>query len=433
VLAQIDKYMASARAKLAAVPAGAPRLRLALRMVATVFPSTIMKVPPYLGAGIIAKLLLDRLTRGLENQTKVREDVDAIGRGLYGNVTTDMDLMVGDLADAARQSPLLVQHLRAGDAKTALATAHTIPGSAAFLAAWDHFMQRFGMRGPSEIDISRPSWAEEPGSLLQVVIANLQHDQPGIHRTKHAQLAAAGKVAGVRLVGAARQGRWGVVRGPLVRRLVRVALNLLPVREHPKYLMIRLRGLVREVILECAALLQQQGRIDEIGDVWFLNGQELATALENSKQEVRSLITSRQQAYLRFWQIVPPRVITSDGETPTVAHEHTGLPAGALAGSPVSAGTVEGKAKVIVDPQRELLSPGEILVAPFTDPGWTPLFINAAGLVMEVGGLMTHGSVVAREYGIPAVVSVIDATKKIRTGQQIRVNGSLGYVEILDG
>jgi pyruvate,water dikinase len=343
-----------------------------------------------------------------------------------------MDLLVGDLADAARKSPQLVKHLSQGDAKQVLASAHTIPGSAEFVAAWTSFMQRYGMRGPSEIDISRPGWAEEPASLLQVVIANLQHGEPGAHRAHHARLAKEGAVAAHRLEEAARQGLWGWVRGPVVRRLVRVARSLIPIREHPKFMLIRLRGLVRAVILEAAEMLRQQGRIDELADVWYLEWSELIKALEDRHQEVRSRIEARQQEVARFWQIVPPRVITSDGEIPAVSHEHADLPAGALAGSPVSAGTVEGKAKVILDPQQELLSPGEILVAPFTDPGWTPLFINAAGLVMEVGGLMTHGSVIAREYGIPAVVSVIDATKKIRTGQQIRVNGSLGYVEILD-
>jgi pyruvate,water dikinase len=129
--------------------------------------------------------------------------------------------------------------------------------------------------------------------------------------------------------------------------------------------------------------------------------------------------------------MTPPRVITSDGEIPVVRHTHADLPAGALPGNPVSAGVVEGIAHVVTDPTTEVLSPGEILVAPFTDPGWTPLFINAAGLVMEVGGMMTHGSVVAREYGIPAVVGVLDATKRIRTGQRIRVHGDLGYVELL--
>jgi len=214
--------------------------------------------------------------------------------------------------------------------------------------------------------------------------------------------------------------------------LTRVARTLMPVREHPKYMLIRLRGLVREVILECAAMLVQQGHLEEDGDVWYLDWNELEAALRDPSQELRPLIHARQQDHLRFWQMVPPRVITSDGEIPAVSHEAVGIPAGALAGSPVSAGVVEGKAKVILDPQKELLSPGEILIAPYTDPGWTPLFINASGLVMEVGGLMTHGSVIAREYGIPAVVAVIDATKKIHTGQRVRVNGDAGYVEVLD-
>lgn len=126
-----------------------------------------------------------------------------------------------------------------------------------------------------------------------------------------------------------------------------------------------------------------------------------------------------------------PRVVTSDGEIPTVSHNRDDLPAGALAGAPVSAGVIEGVAKVVLDPAIEQVLPGEILVAPFTDPGWTPLFINAAGLVLEVGGLMTHGSVIAREYGIPAVVGVLDATKLIQTGQRLRVSGDAGYVEIL--
>src|SRR5690606_30283490 len=141
-----------------------------------------------------------------------------------------------------------------------------------------------------EIDISRPPWAEEPASLLQVIIANLQHAEPGAHRGRHAQLAAARKAASARWVEAARPGPWGVVRAPLVRRLARVAQALLPVREHPKYMIIRMRGLAREVILECAALLQEQGRIDGVADVWFLTWNELAGVLEDAKQEVRERI-----------------------------------------------------------------------------------------------------------------------------------------------
>jgi pyruvate,water dikinase len=116
---------------------------------------------------------------------------------------------------------------------------------------------------------------------------------------------------------------------------------------------------------------------------------------------------------------------------PTAQHNRDNIPTGALAGTAVSAGIIEGIAHVVLDPTTETLQPGEILIAPFTDPGWTPLFINAAGLVMEVGGLMTHGSVIAREYGIPAVVAVPNATKLIQSGQPLRLNGDAGYVELL--
>ena len=137
--------------------------------------------------------------------------------------------------------------------------------------------------------------------------------------------------------------------------------------------------------------------------------------------------------FKRFHKLTPPRVITSDGEIVKAKLHRQGLPAGALAGSAASSGIIEGIAKVVLDPNIDILAKGEILIAPFTDPGWTPLFINAAALVMEVGGLMTHGSVVAREYGIPAVVGVPNATQQIKTGQRVRVHGDGGYVEILEG
>jgi pyruvate,water dikinase len=218
-----------------------------------------------------------------------------------------------------------------------------------------------------------------------------------------------------------------------VRRLVRAGRNLMPVREHPKFLLIQIFGLARDTILEAGEMLQEQNRLENAKDVWYLTLPELIASLDNVTDDPRPLIGRRQAESARYQKLTPPRVITSDGETPTTQHRHTDIPDGALAGSPVSAGVVEGIARVVLDPTKETLNPGEILVAPFTDPGWTPLFINAAGLVMEVGGLMTHGSVVAREYGIPAVVSVTEATKRIQTGQCVRVHGDGGYVEILNG
>jgi phosphoenolpyruvate synthase/pyruvate phosphate dikinase len=144
------------------------------------------------------------------------------------------------------------------------------------------------------------------------------------------------------------------------------------------------------------------------------------------------LVEQRKEEYEHFKKLNAPRVLTSEGEEIKVILKRENLPEGALAGIPVSSGVIEGIAKVIIDPSKDSLSKGEILIAPFTDPGWTPLFINAAGLVMEVGGQLTHGTIVAREYGIPAVVGVSEATKKIKTGQKIRVDGNAGFVMIIE-
>ena len=129
--------------------------------------------------------------------------------------------------------------------------------------------------------------------------------------------------------------------------------------------------------------------------------------------------------------MTPPRVLTSDGEAVTASYGRDDLPSSALVGLAVSAGTVEGRARVILDMARANLEPGDILVTTYTDPSWTPLFVAIRGLVTEVGGLMSHGAVIAREYGLPAVVGVVNATRSIRDGQRIRVHGAEGYVEIL--
>ncbi len=144
-----------------------------------------------------------------------------------------------------------------------------------------------------------------------------------------------------------------------------------------------------------------------------------------------NLIGLRKDAFKSYEALTPPRVLTSDGEVVAGTYRRVDVPDGALAGLPVSAGTVEGRARVILDMAEADFDPGDILVTAYTDPSWTPVFVAIAGLVTEVGGLMTHGAVIAREYGLPAVVGVEHATRLIRDGERIRVNGTDGYVEIL--
>jgi pyruvate,water dikinase len=429
VSAQAGASLNELRDAIASAAPGAERLETATQFIEGLFHRFVWGIPPYLIAGMLAKAIAGRLA-GEEGAA----DINALARGLSGNVTTDMDLAVGDLADAARKAPDLAAHLGSPDPAEALQRARGTSGAEAFMKAWDEFLERYGMRGPSEIDIARPRFRDEPGSLLKAVAGNLRQSEPGTHRAHHRKLAAEAEAAARRLIQSASEGPLGVLRGPLMRRMVKVTRNLLPVREHPKFFLIKTIDRVRASILQEASALRASGRIDAEDDIWYLELPELIAALRDrdARLDIRRIVARRRADYARFREMSPPRVLTSEGEALTAKHAGESLPAGAIAGSPVSAGAVEGIARVILSPSEEILHQGEILIAPFTDPGWTPLFINAAGLVMEVGGLMTHGSVVAREYGIPAVVCVPDATKRIRTGQRIRVDGDLGYVQILE-
>jgi pyruvate,water dikinase len=402
---------------------------LALEL-STVFARVRPHLPRIMG-GIVAYRLLARLARG-RWADDVRGDVDVLLRGLPGNVTTEMDLVVGDLTDLVRPHDELAALLRTRPWPEARALLPEVGGGPAFLEALDRFLSRYGDRGASEIDVSRPRWRDDPSLLLRVITGGLFAREAGAHRRQHQAQIAAGEAAAVRLAGAADRGIAGPMRCFWVRRLTRVARIGMGMREHPKFILVQILGVMRAEVLAAGETLVRRGQIADAQDVWHLGFDELAGALDDAAIDLRDRVALRAADFRRDKVRKPPIVIASDGETPTLAINRADLPAGALPGTAASMGVVEGIAHVVMDPELEVLRAGEILVAPFTDPGWTPLFVHAAAVVTEVGGLMTHGAVVAREYGIPAVVSVATAVERIKTGQRIRVDGTRGFVEILD-
>jgi pyruvate,water dikinase len=201
-------------------------------------------------------------------------------------------------------------------------------------------------------------------------------------------------------------------------------------REYPKYGMVSRYFVYKQALLEEAERLVQAHVLREKEDILYLTFQELRDVVRTEQVDDR-LIRRRRDAFRSYQALTPPRVLTSDGEVFAGTYRRDDLPAGALVGLPVSAGTIEGRARVILDMAQADLDVGDILVTSYTDPSWTPVFVAIKGLVTEVGGLMTHGAVIAREYGLPAVVGVEHATELIRDGQRIRVHGTDGYVEIL--
>jgi pyruvate,water dikinase len=222
----------------------------------------------------------------------------------------------------------------------------------------------------------------------------------------------------------------GQRRADETKRMIDRVRTFIGYREYPKYSMVSRYFVYKRALLAEARRLVRAGVLRAEDDIYYLTFAELHDVVRTRRVD-DGLIEERKAAYRSYQSLMPPRVLTSDGEAITGSYRRDGLPAGALVGLPVSAGAVEGRARVILDLAQADLAPGDILVTTHTDPSWTPVFIAVAGLVTEVGGLMTHGAVIAREYGLPAVVGVVDATRLIRDGQRIRVHGTDGYVEVL--
>jgi len=377
--------------------------------------------------GIISFKALESLEQKLLGTSKYVND---IVKGLEGNITTEMGLLVGDLADMIRKSTDLLREFEDEEYSTLVYRINKLKGNEEFKSMFNFFMDKYDMRAAGEIDMAKQRWIENPQPLVKSILAIIKTSEEGAHRKEYKKTIQTAKKAAEEFVKAVEL-KHGKVKGKIVKRLVRVLRNVLPVREHPKYLIMKLIFIFKKALLEEAKILVDKGQLTQEKDIFYVGFWELYKALQTGGSLIE-VAAQRKEEYNHFRKLSTPRVLTSEGEEIKAEYKREDLPEGALPGMAVSSGVVEGIARVITDPSNASLNKGEILVAPFTDPGWTPLFINAAGLVMEIGGLLTHGTVVAREYGMPAVVGISDATKKIRSGQRIRVDGNAGFVIILE-
>ncbi|MEW2545917.1 rifamycin-inactivating phosphotransferase [Streptomyces sp. NPDC047002] len=347
-----------------------------------------------------------------------------------GNVTAEMGLALLDVADAVRPHPEVVAYLeRAGD-DGFLDGLAGLPGGAGVRAAFDAYLGRYGMRCAGEIDITRPRWRERPAALVPALLDNVRNFGPGeaARRFEDGRRRARQKEEDV--LARLRALPEGEEKAARTRRMIDRVRAFTGYREYPKYAIVSRSFVYRRALLAEARRLVGAGVVRDAEDVFHLTFEEFRDAVRTRR--VDGALIARRAAEFRAWQaLTPPRVLTSEGDALHGAYRRDDVPAGALPGVPVSAGTVEGRARVVADPARAELAAGDILVTAFTDPSWSPLFVGVAGLVTEVGGRMTHGAVIAREYGLPAVVGVAGATRLIRDGQRVRVHGTDGYVEVL--
>jgi phosphoenolpyruvate synthase/pyruvate phosphate dikinase len=371
------------------------------------------------------------LNEQLEAWLGEKNAADTLTLSAPGNVTSEMGLALLDVADVIRPHREVVAFLQDVADDSFLDELPKLPGGQAAHDAIEAYLDRYGMRCVGEIDITRPRWNEQPTTLVPLILDNVRLFEPGAARRRfeQGQQAAAAKEQDVleRLRTLPDGDRKAADTTAMIDR-VRTFIGY---REYPKYAIITRYFVYKQALLEEAERLVQAHALVEKEDIFYLTFQEFHDVARMSQVDDQ-LIRQRKDAFRSYQALTPPRVLTSDGEAVAGSYRRRdGVPPGALVGLGVSAGSVEGRARVILDMAEADLEVGDILVTVHTDPSWSPLFIATAGLVTEVGGLMTHGAVIAREYGLPAVVGVEHATRLIRDGQRIRVHGTDGYVEIL--
>ncbi len=429
-LAEAEAFLDSARAHVAAARTLSALLDAAEQDVARAVPTVLPALGPVFAPSLLLMGLAGRMLERWLGQP--RGAVFQLLRGLPHNGTTEMDLKLWATAQAIRaDAPAREALLRMPvEAQASAYTRGALPPVAQ--RAIGEFLAQYGMRGVAEIDIGRPRWRDDPTPILQTIHGYLQLEDADLAPDRQFERGAA-EAARLTDEWATRLARrpLGGPRARLLRFCVDRMRRLAGTREAPKFYLVNVLGLYRDALLAHGRDLAARGVLPQPADIFFLSIDQLRRYARGEAADLAALVAAARAEYEhdRAGRRMP-RLLLGTGET---FYDGMAAPgANDLVGDPVSPGVAEGPARVVTDPRGVRLAPGEILVCPATDPGWTPLFLTAGALVMEVGGMVTHGSVVAREYGIPAVVGVHNATTRLATGQRIRVDGMAGRVTILD-
>ena len=355
---------------------------------------------------------------------------DTLTQSVPHNITSEMGLALLDVADVIRPHRDVVAFLQQVEDDDFLDELPALAGGREARDAIQAFLDTYGMRCVGEIDITQPRWSERPTALVPMILSNIRNAEPGAHERLFEQGRQEARKKEQELLTRLRALPDGERKAAEAKQMIDRVRTFAGYREYPKYHMVSRYFVDKQALLKEAERLVEADVLRDKEDIFYLTFEELYGVVRTHHVDY-DLIGERKDAFASYQALTPPRVLTSEGEVVTGTYRRDDLPPGALVGLPVSAGTVEGRARVILDLADADLESGDILVTAFTDPSWTPVFVTVAGLVTEVGGLMTHGAVIAREYGLPAVVGVERATKLIRDGQRIRVHGTDGYVEVL--
>lgn len=355
---------------------------------------------------------------------------DTLSQSVPNNITSEMGLALMDVADVIRPYPKVIDYLQQVKDDNFMDELVKFDGGQETQDAIYDYLGKYGMRCAGEIDITKTRWSEKPTALVPVILSNIKNFEPNASNRKFEQGRQEALKKEHELLERLKQLPDGEQKAKETKRMISLIRNFIGYREYPKYGMVNRYFVYKQALLKEAEQLVQANVIHEKEDIYYLTFEELHEVVRTNKLDYQ-MISKRKDEYRLYEKLTPPRVITSDGEIIVGEYKRDNPMDEAIVGLPVSSGVIEGRARVILNMEDADLEDGDILVTTFTDPSWTPLFVSIKGLVTEVGGLMTHGAVIAREYGLPAVVGVVNATKLIKDGQRIRVNGTEGYIEIL--
>ncbi|MGM9508682.1 phosphoenolpyruvate synthase [Larkinella sp. GY13] len=370
------------------------------------------------------------INKKMETWLGERNAADVLTQSVSHNITSEMGLALLDVADVIRPYPEVIAFLQEVKDDHFLDELVNFEGGQETRKAIEAFLTRYGMRCVGEIDISKARWSEKPAQLAPILLGNIKNVEPGAARQKFEQGRQEAMEKEQDLLERLMALPDGRRKARETKRMIGLLRNFIGYREYPKYGMVNRYFVYKQALLQEMEKLVQARVVPEKEDGYYLTFEEFREVVRTQTLDLQ-IIRQRKEEHEINEKRTPPRVITSEGEIITGQYRRENLPTEAMAGLAVSSGLIEGRARVVLNLEDADLEAGDVLVTTFTDPSWTPLFVSIKGLVTEVGGLMTHGAVIAREYGLPAVVGVENATRLIKDGQRIRVNGTDGYVEIL--
>lgn len=383
------------------------------------------------GAGtVLMTMMVGRfIDKSVEKLTGEKKVTNRLSKSVEHNVTSEMGLKLCEVSDVVRNYPQVVDYLEQSGENLSIDELLQVEGGKEVADKLEKFMSEYGMRCTGEIDITRERFRERPGQLSSALINNVKNLPTG-----HAMdTFSRGKEEAERLAEelvVKMESKHGNHKAQKLQKQIEIYRKFVGIREYTKYFWMCHYDVYKQAIMREVHLLVDKGVLSEASDAYYLSLEELMKVIKTGKADA-NIIYDRRKAYQSYQALTPPRIIFSDGEVPPVYYS-SNIPSGALAGLAVSSGIVEGRARVVESLSDAHIEKGDILVTIFTDPSWTPVFVSLAGLVTEIGGMMSHGAIITREYGMPAVVGVVGATKLIKDGQRIRLNGTEGYIEILE-